>query len=206
MIPIAPRHRHICGVNFLFEFTNKFAMILVVEPPMTVDLYFSSVADTCLCPFLSSPWRRKEQLDGHRSLLTSCSGRHRPLHIHSQHHFLRSHVTGSTGFDVRTPNLHVSWMELACRTIFWPQNDQVFAVAWIFLYCHSDHIYPSRSLSFKIVNCVKLVHGSDKIPIRMSVPVIICTDFLQDIQGRTCCPDHVKVSHCGTGNVIVSVA
>ena len=38
--------------QFSFEFTIKSAMTLVVEPPMTVDLYFCSVADACPCSFL----------------------------------------------------------------------------------------------------------------------------------------------------------
>ena len=48
--------------SFLFESTIKSAMKLVVEPPMTVDLYFCSVADTCPCPsfFYLFFWARRD--------------------------------------------------------------------------------------------------------------------------------------------------
>ena len=49
-------HPHIAksvGSIFLFEFTIKSAMKLVVEPAVTVDLSFCSDADTCPCSCFS---------------------------------------------------------------------------------------------------------------------------------------------------------
>ena len=52
LIELSIMERRALWRQFLkFQFTIKSGVQLLVEPPMTVDLYFCSDADTCFFPF-----------------------------------------------------------------------------------------------------------------------------------------------------------
>ena len=60
------------------------------------------------------------------------------------------------------------------------------------IFCQPLPMYSSGGFSFNTVNCVKLVHESDKFRFATNVPIIVCTAFQQHIQGSICSPDHVN--------------
>ena len=58
-------------------------------------------------------------------------------------------------------------------------------------YCqsHTDHIYPFGGFSFNRVNFVNPFHESDKMFVRIDIPIVVDTFFLHDVQisvGRPC--------------------